>query len=81
MTIRRGLYRALFGPGTITLEGVLLLIGLALLAAGRLGGWDSLVTAGLWCAAPFLVTVAVSLLVLAPWFWLRDRRRRSWERR
>lgn len=71
------LYRALFGPRTIVLEGVLLLVGLMLLLAGRLGGREALATVGLWCAAPFLVTLAVSLLVLAPWFAISDRRRRT----
>lgn len=76
MTVSRKLYRWLFGPRTISAEGVLLLAGLALVIAGRLSHREALRTIGLWCAAPFLLTLAVSLLVLAPWFALRDRRRR-----
>ncbi len=77
MTFSRNLYRWFFGPRTIQIEGVSLLIGLVLAVIGHLAEQDSLVTIGLWCAAPFLITLAVSLFILAPWFALRDRRRRS----
>ena len=70
------LYRLFFGPRTISIEGTLLLVGLGLMLAGSWQENEQWIRVGQWLALPFLLTLAVALLVLAPWFWLKDRQRK-----
>lgn len=65
----------LFGPRTVTLLGVLLLAGIAV----RLLAWTrddaELARIGTWLTLPFLVMLALLLLVVLPYTWLTSRRR------
>lgn len=65
----------LFGPRTVTLLGVLLLAGIAV----RLFAWTrddaELARIGALLTLPFLVMLALLLLVVLPYTWLTSRRR------
>ncbi len=74
-TLKRVLYRLLFCERTIMREGYLLVFGLAVLAGGRLFDAPLVARAGLWMSAPFIATATISLLVLAPYFWIIGRTR------
>ena len=69
------LYRLFFSERTILREGYLLALGLAIFAGGRLFDAPFVSRAGLWMAAPFITTVTISIVVLAPYFWFTRQRR------
>ena len=74
-TPKRVLYRLLFSERTIMREGYLLVFGMAVLVGGRLFDAPLIAHAGLWMSAPFIATATISLLVLAPYFWVIGRNR------
>lgn len=68
-------YRLIFGERTILLEGYLAFGGVIAWIVGRATDVAWLERAGVWMTAPFVLTIAIALVVLAPFFWWRGRAR------
>jgi len=72
---KRALYCLFFCERTVMREGYLLLVGVAVFVGGRLFDAPLIARVGLWMSAPFIATLTIALLVLAPYFWLTGRKR------
>lgn len=63
----------LFGPRTVTALGVLLLIGIGLRLLAWAFGMPTLAAIGMWLTIPFLLMLALLLLVVLPYTWFTSR--------